>query len=415
MFNQRPRRRAIRSGAIWATGLLALFLSGVLLTLVGGAAASVTAVDLGTATSFAVLAGTPGISDVPTSAIIGDVGLDPASGAAIGIPCAEVTGTVYAVDATGPVCQTEDSGLLTTAKTDLTTAYTNAANETPSTPLAGGDNQLGGLNLGPGIYSFGHATTANLTGNLILTGSATDVWVFQASADLVAASSSSITFAGGAQACNVFWQVSSSAQLDTNADFAGTIMALDNIVVQSGVTLDGRVLAQTGQITLDSDKITRSDCATPPPTTTEDTTPAPTTSTPTPTATVAAATTTVTATTTTTPIVTTTARKTTTATTTTRATTTTGATTTTRATTTTTTRTGVLAATRSAAASKAKAEAARAAALKAAAAKQAASKAARAATAAKAAAVKAAAAARLAATKPPTTARPATTSSGFTG
>lgn len=267
-FTTKLGARGLRARAIWVTTLLALFVSGMLLTLVSGATAAVTAVDLGTATSFAVLAGTPGITDVSPSAITGDVGLDPASGAAIGVPCAEVTGTVYSVDTTGPSCQTTDAALLTTAKTDLTTAYTNAANETPSTTLAGGDNQLGGQNLGPGIYNFPDATTANLTGNLILTGSATDVWVFQAANKLVTASSSSITFAGGAQACNVFWEVGSSATLGTNSTFAGTIMALTDIIVPSGVTITGRVLARNGQITLDHDTIKRSDCATTPTTST---------------------------------------------------------------------------------------------------------------------------------------------------
>src|SRR5476651_223856 len=121
-----PGARRLRSRATWATALLALFLSGILLTLVGGASASVTAVDLGTATSFAVLAGTPNITNVPTSVIAGDVGLSPASGVADGVPCAEVTGTIYSVDATGPACQVTDPALLTTAKTDLTAAYVNA-------------------------------------------------------------------------------------------------------------------------------------------------------------------------------------------------------------------------------------------------------------------------------------------------
>jgi hypothetical protein len=299
-FTIQPRARRFRSRAVWATGLSTLFLAGMLLTLVGGATAAVSAVNLGTATSFAVLAGTPNITDVPTSVITGDVGLNPAGGSAIGLSCAEVTGTIYSVDSSGPACQVTNPSLLGTAKTDLTAAYVSAAGETPSTTLAGADNQLGGQNLAPGVYNFGDATTANLTGNLTLTGNSSDVWVFQASDQLVTASSSTVTFAGGAQACNVFWQVSSSATLGTNSTFAGTIMALTNIVVPTNVTIDGRVLARNGSVTLDDDTISRSDCATPPSSTTDSTT---TDTTPAPTTTTAAATTTATvvATTTTTP------------------------------------------------------------------------------------------------------------------
>jgi hypothetical protein len=309
-FTTRADARRFRSRAKWATALLALFLAGLLLTLAGGATAAATAVSLGTADSFAILAGTPNITDVPTSVITGDVGLNPGPGSGIGLTCAEVTGTIYSVDATGPLpCRVTDPSLLTTAKTDLTTAYTNAAAEIPDTTFLTTDNQLGGQVLGPGVYNFGHGTTDNLTGNLTLNGDANAVWVFQATSDLVTASSSTITLTGGAQPCNVYWEVGSSATLGTNSTFAGTIMALTNISVLTDVTLSGRVLAQNGAITLDADTITRSACATPPPSTTTTTTTTTTDTTPTPTpppATTAAATTTVAAATIPTPTVATT-------------------------------------------------------------------------------------------------------------
>lgn len=229
------------------------------------AIAAPTSISLGTAGQFAILAG-DAVTNVPTSVILGDVGLTPATGAGIGLTCAEVTGTIYTVDLAGPLCRNVNPGLLTTAKNALTTAYNSAAGQVPDTTYAGADNQLGTLTLTAGVYRFTSATTANLSGNLTLSGSATDVWIFQATSTLVTAANSSITFSGGAQACNVFWQVGSAATLGANSDFAGTILAHDDISLGNGVTVDGRLLAggqanHAGAVTLIHDTINRSDCA----------------------------------------------------------------------------------------------------------------------------------------------------------
>ncbi len=251
---------ALRVGPV---GLTLLMLMTLLVQPI--AAVSPTTVSLGTAAPFALLSGS-GITNVPTSTIGGDVGTSPASGAAItGPSCAEVTGTIYTVDDAGPGCRVVDEGLLTTAKNALTDAYDNAAGRTPDTTYSGADNQLGGEVLVAGIYRFGGATTANLIGNLELNGSADDVWIFQATSTLVTAASSSITFSGGAQACNVFWQVGSAATLGASSSFAGTILAHDDISLDSEVTVDGRLLAggqanHAGAITLIMDTIIRSDC-----------------------------------------------------------------------------------------------------------------------------------------------------------
>jgi hypothetical protein len=234
--------------------------------LVQTATAAATTVPLGTAGSFAILAGTA-ITDVPTSTIDGDVGLSPTTGAAItGLTCAEVTGTIYTVDLTGPLCRDADAGLLTTAKNAVTTAYNDAASRSPDATFAEADNQLGGKALVAGVYRFTAASTANLTGNLTLTGGVDDVWIFQATSTLVTAASSTITFSGGAQACNVFWQVGSAATLGASSSFAGTILAHDDISLGSQATVDGRLLAggqasQAGAVTLIMDTIIRSDCA----------------------------------------------------------------------------------------------------------------------------------------------------------
>jgi hypothetical protein len=247
-----------------AAGALMVALMGTAL-LASTTFAAPTTISLGTAAPFAILAG-DAVTNVPTSVILGDVGVTPGTGAAIDLTCAEVTGTIYTVNLAGPLCRDVNSGLLTTAKNALTTAYDNAAGRTPDTTFAGADNQLGTQSLVAGVYRFTGASTANLIGDLTLSGSSTDVWIFQATSTLVTAANSSVSFSGGAQACNVFWQVGSAATLGANSDFAGTILAHDDISLGNNVTVDGRLLAggqanHAGAVTLISDTITRSDCA----------------------------------------------------------------------------------------------------------------------------------------------------------
>jgi len=230
-------------------------------------AASPTTVGLGTAGNFAVLAGTT-ITNVPTSVITGNVGLSPAAGSnyGAGLTAAQVSGSIYAVDGTGPAGSVNNPALLTTAKNNLTTAYLDAAGRTNTTSFVAADNQLGGKTLTAGVYAFGHATTANLTAASPLTldaqGNANAVFIFKASSDLVTASGSVVRLVNGAQSCNVFWQVTSSATLGTNSTFKGTIMALTSITATTGVNINGRLLARNAAVTLDSDTITRSVCST---------------------------------------------------------------------------------------------------------------------------------------------------------
>ncbi len=151
--------------------------------------------------------------------------------------------------------------MLTTAQNDLTTAYNDAAGRSFDVDFGVVDNQLGGKTLFPGVYSFGHAATANLIGNLTLdaNGETDPVWIFQATSDLITASYSSITMIGG-DSCDVFWQVSSSATIGTYTDFVGNILADQSIALQTGATLDGSALARIAAVTLDHNTITKSDC-----------------------------------------------------------------------------------------------------------------------------------------------------------
>ncbi|MBI3746416.1 MAG: DUF3494 domain-containing protein, partial [Chloroflexi bacterium] len=146
------------------------------------------------------------------------------------------------------------------AKSDLATAYTDAAGR----PATATHATLGGLTLVAGVYNAGGATLG-LTGTLTLDGQndPNAVWIFQATSDLVTASSSTVRVINSGQACNVFWQVTSSATLGSGSTFVGTIMALTSITMANGVTVDGRALARNGDVTLINDTITRRTCAAP--------------------------------------------------------------------------------------------------------------------------------------------------------
>ena len=137
-----------------------------------------------------------------------------------------------------------------TAKSDLTTAYGVAASS-PCNFNKTGVNLGGGTTLTPGTYC--QTTAPTLTGSLTLSGNG--VFIFQIGSTLVTATESTVNFINGAQPCNVFWQVSSSATLN-GTTFVGSIMALTDITMGNGVTLAGRALARNGQVTLINDQIT---------------------------------------------------------------------------------------------------------------------------------------------------------------
>jgi Ice-binding-like/PEP-CTERM motif len=196
-------------------------------------------VNLGTADSFAVLAATTVTNTGPTI-INGNLGVWPGT-AVTGFPPGIVTGgTIHAGDT-----------VAMQAQTDKHAAYTFAAGETGATDLSGQD--LGGLTLTPGVYKF--SSSAQLTGTLTLNaqGDPNAVFLFQIGSTLTTASASDIDLINGAQGDSVFWQVGSSATLGTTTDFAGNILALTSITLNTGATiLCGRALADNGAVTLDS-------------------------------------------------------------------------------------------------------------------------------------------------------------------
>ena len=208
-------------------------------------------VALGLAGDFVILSKS-GITDVPSSAITGDIGTSPITGAAIGVTCAEVTGTIYTVDAAGPACRIQDENKLTVAVGDMQTAYTDAAGRTlpDFTELGAGD--ISGMTLVPGLYRWG--SSLGITGGVTLSGGAEDVWIFQVAGDLSAETGAIVTLSGGAQPKNIFWQVGGQATLHTTAQFKGIILSKTLVAMNTGAKLDGRAFAQTA-VTLEKNAV----------------------------------------------------------------------------------------------------------------------------------------------------------------
>jgi hypothetical protein len=207
--------------------------------------AALATVDLKTAANFAVLGGQTVTNTGPT-VISGDLGVSPGS-AVTGFPPGVVTGTAHAADATAAQGQV-----------DLTAAYNDAAGRTATGTVSG---DIGGDTLGPGVYAA--SSSLGITGTLTLDGGGDPnaVFIFQIGSTLTTASSSVVSLINGAQACNVFWQVGSSATLGTNSTFSGNILALTSITVTTGTNIFGRALARNGSVTLDSNVIAKADCA----------------------------------------------------------------------------------------------------------------------------------------------------------
>jgi hypothetical protein len=209
---------------------------------VGGAGRGPAPVVLGAAANFAILAQSA-ITDVPSSAITGDVGLSPGTGAGIGLTCVEITGVTYSVDAAGPLpCRVTDATLLTAAIGAKDTAYTDAQGRAADYTELGAGN-IGGLNLGPATYKWG--TGVLIPTNVTLTGGANDVWIFQIAQGLTVSSGVQIVLAGGALPQNVFWATFAAADVGTTVQFNGVILSQTAIVLKNGASTHGRLYAGT--------------------------------------------------------------------------------------------------------------------------------------------------------------------------
>jgi hypothetical protein len=194
--------------------------------------------------NFSVLAGTT-VTNTGSTVVSGDVGVCPGT-AVTGFPPGSTGGTIHLAD-----------GVASLAQATLTAGYIDAAGRAGGTSVAG---DLVGQTLTSGVYT----STSSLadSGDLTLDaqGNPSAVFIFQIASTLTTGSGSHIILANGAKACNVFWQVGSSATLGTNSVFNGNIMALTSITITTGVNLQGRALARNGAVTLDTDVITGCTC-----------------------------------------------------------------------------------------------------------------------------------------------------------
>jgi hypothetical protein len=234
---------------------LLILITAVIIPGVMGASANV---NLGTAGNYVILAES-GISTTGTTSIVGNVGVSPINSTAItgfGLVAdpsnqfstsSLVTGNVYAADYAVPTPAT-----LTTAISDMQTAYTAANGQAPGVTELGAGN-IGGLILAPGVYKW--STGVTIPTDVTLSGGPNDVWVFQIAQNLVTSSNTHVILTGGAQAQNVYWVVAGQTTLGTGSVFNGNVLDQTAIVMNTGATFNGRALAQSA-VTLDANTVT---------------------------------------------------------------------------------------------------------------------------------------------------------------
>jgi hypothetical protein len=215
-------------------------------------------VNLGASGNYVILAKTA-ITNVPTSAITGDLGISPAAASYITgfsitkatgyATSAQVTGKIYAADMAAP------TGInLTTAVSNMIAAYNDAAGRPFPDFSELGTGNIGGKTLAPGLYKWTNSVT--MPSNVTISGSATDVWIFQVAGNLNMSTSVHITLTGGALAKNIFWQVAGTVTLGISSHFEGIILSKTGITFQTSATMNGRALAQT-LVALDKNTVVR--------------------------------------------------------------------------------------------------------------------------------------------------------------
>jgi hypothetical protein len=203
---------------------------------------------LGTARTFAILASSTVTNTGTSTAVVGDVGIAPGT-ALVGLTAGQVSGTIHLGDA-----------VAAQAEADQTAAYNNLAGRPCQHTMTSVD--LGGKTLPPGVYCFAVAA-AQMVGDLTLDGQGDPnaVWIFQIGSTLTIASNLSTSMIGGASACNVYWQVGSSATINGGAQFKGNILAQASISLLTGASVSpGRIFAQTAAVTIQSSAISIAGC-----------------------------------------------------------------------------------------------------------------------------------------------------------
>jgi hypothetical protein len=240
----------MKRAALQNVYLVGMLIMSVFVFATGATAAGPTPVNLRTAGEFVILTET-GVTTTGTTTVVGDMGVSPIAATAMtgfGLVAdptntfstsSLVTEKIYAADYAPPT-----PTKMTTAISDMQTAFTDAAGRTSPnfTELGGGD--ISGKTLLPGLYKWGTGVLITNAG-ITIAGGPNDVWIFQIAGDLVVNNGAIITLIGGAQAKNIFWQVSGKATLGTTADVKGIILSQTLISMNTGATLSGRALAQT--------------------------------------------------------------------------------------------------------------------------------------------------------------------------
>jgi hypothetical protein len=217
-------------------------------------------IALGLAGNYAIFAKT-GIATAVASVITGDIGVGPGvtstaiTGFALNLPMSspfststQVSGEVYAHDYAAPT-----PADVTTASVDLGLAYDDAATRLNPDFTNSGAGELGGLTLAPGLYKWTTGVTLN-TGNVTISGAATDIWIFQVAGNLDLATTRLVNLIGGAQASNIYWQVAGAVTLATSAKIEGVVLSKTTINLGSLATANGKLLAQTA-VNLDQNTI----------------------------------------------------------------------------------------------------------------------------------------------------------------
>jgi Ice-binding-like/Bacterial Ig-like domain len=223
----------------------------------GGSTSVLAVVNIGTAGNYVILAKSA-INNSAITAITGDLGLSPAATSYItGLALtnatgyatsAQVTGKIYAADMVAPTPIN-----LTTAVNNMITAYNDAAGR-PSPDFSElGTGNIGGKTLSPGLYKW--TSTVTVSSDVTISGSATDVWIFQISGDFTMSSAVKVTLNGGALAKNIFWQVAGQVTIGTTSHLEGIVLSMTGITFQTGASMNGRALAQTA-VVLDANAIT---------------------------------------------------------------------------------------------------------------------------------------------------------------
>lgn len=248
LFMTIRRRTALHASShrrFAALTAFALMASSLLMITSVASAVIVPTVDLGTAEDFSVLGYTT-VTNTGASTLQGSVGVSPGT---------SITGFPPGVAASIEAATTVASA----AQGDSKLAYDDAFGRVTTGETTA---DLGGLTLVGGVYAASAKGPLSLTGTLTLDGEGNpnSVFIFQTDSTLTTASGSIVSLINGAQPCNVFWQVGSSATLGTGSDFIGNILALASVTVTTGADVQGRALAQTGAVTLDTNDFTQPLC-----------------------------------------------------------------------------------------------------------------------------------------------------------